>query len=170
MVPRDMARGTSLEPIRIGDVRVADAICFDVAYDEGIAGQVARGAELVVVQTSNAMFSRTAQLDQQFEISRLRALETGRWVVVAAINGISGVVRPDGTVVASVARPRAGGARRGRRAQHRRSPPPCAPGVWPSRLALAFLVCHTALVFVAYRRRRRGDRPSPAPPRARGAR
>ena len=96
MVPRDMVRGTSLEPIRVDDVLVADAICFDVAYDEGIGGQVARGAELVAVQTSNAMFSETAQLDQQFEISRLRALETGRWVVVAAVNGISGVVRPDG--------------------------------------------------------------------------
>ena len=47
LVPRDMARGTGLEPLRVGDVRVADAICFDVAYDEGIAGQVARGAELV---------------------------------------------------------------------------------------------------------------------------
>ena len=62
-VPRDMVRGTSLEPIRVGDLRVADAICFDVAYDEGIAGQVSRGAELVTVQTSNAMFSRTGQLD-----------------------------------------------------------------------------------------------------------
>jgi apolipoprotein N-acyltransferase len=162
MVPRDMARGTSLEPLRIGDVRVADAICFDVAYDEGIAGQVARGAELVAVQTSNAMFSRTAQLDQQFEISRLRALETGRWVVVAAINGVSGVVRPDGTVVASV-------PARGQEVLvetvglSTTLTPAVRASVWPARFALAFLVCHTALVFVAYRRRRRGDRPSPAP-------
>ncbi|CUR59287.1 Apolipoprotein N-acyltransferase [metagenome] len=162
MVPRDMARGTGLEPLRIGDVRVADAICFDVAYDEGIAGQVARGAELVAVQTSNAMFSRTAQLDQQFEISRLRALETGRWVVVAAINGVSGVVRPDGTVVSSV-------PARGQDVLVEEVglsttlTPAVRAGVWPARFTLAFLVCHTALVFVAYRRRRRGDRQSPVP-------
>jgi apolipoprotein N-acyltransferase len=31
-------------------------------------------------------------------------------------------------------------------------------GVWPARLALVFLVCHTAMVFVTYRRRRRRDR------------
>jgi apolipoprotein N-acyltransferase len=161
-VPRDMVRGTSLEPLRIGDVRVADAICFDVAYDEGIAGQVARGAELVTVQTSNAMFSRTGQLDQQFEISRLRALETGRWVVVAAINGISGVVRPDGTVVASV-------PARGQEvlveevALSTTLTPAVRAGVWPGRLALVFLVCHTVWAFVAYRRRRRGERPSRQP-------
>jgi apolipoprotein N-acyltransferase len=161
MVPRDMVRGTSLEPMRVGEVRVADAICFDVAYDEGIAGQVARGAELVVVQTSNAMFSRTGQLGQQFEISRLRALETGRWVVVAAINGISGVVRPDGTVAASV-----GARREGVLVEEvglsTTTTPAVRLGVWPARLALIFLVCHALAVLVACGRRRSNGRTTPA--------
>ncbi|MEP6666645.1 MAG: nitrilase-related carbon-nitrogen hydrolase, partial [Nocardioidaceae bacterium] len=39
------------------------------------------------------------QLEQQFAISRYRAIETGRYVVVAATNGISGIVAPDGDVV-----------------------------------------------------------------------
>jgi apolipoprotein N-acyltransferase len=157
LVPRDMARGTGLEPLRVGEVRVADAICFDVAYDEGIAGQVARGAELVTVQTSNAMFSRTGQLAQQFEISRLRAQETGRWVVVAAINGISGIVRPDGSVVASV-------PARGQEVLvetvglSSTLTPAVRLGVWPGRAALAFLVGHTLVVLIAYRRRGRGTR------------
>jgi apolipoprotein N-acyltransferase len=157
MVPRDMVRGTSLEPIRVGDLRVADAICFDVAYDDGIGGQVARGAELVTVQTSNAMFSRTGQLAQQFEISRLRAQETGRWVVVAAINGISGVVRPDGEVVASV--PAHGQEVLVETVGLSTTITPAVRlGVWPGRLVLGFLVLHTALVAIAYRRRRRRDR------------
>jgi apolipoprotein N-acyltransferase len=156
-VPRDMVRGTSLEPIRVGEHLVADAICFDVAYDDGLVGQVARGAELVTVQTSNAMFSRTGQVAQQFEISRLRALETGRWVVVAAINGVSGVVRPDGTVVASAPA----------RTQEvlvetvglsTTTTPAVRLGVWPARLALLFLVLHTAVVAVTYRRHRSRDR------------
>jgi apolipoprotein N-acyltransferase len=162
-VPRDMVRGTSLEPMRVGDFLVADAICFDVAYDEGIAGQVARGAELVTVQTSNAMFSRTGQLAQQFEISRLRAQETGRWVVVAAINGISGVVRPDGTVVASVP---ARGQEVLVEAVGLSATKTLAVrlGTWPARLALAFLVLHTAAVLIAYGRRRQRDRVADRPP------
>lgn len=157
LIPRDMVRGTSLEPIRVGDLLVADAICFDVAYDEGIGGQVARGAQLVTVQTSNALFSRTGQLAQQFEISRLRAQETGRWVVVAAINGISGVVRPDGVVVASV-------PARGQEVLvetvglSTTITPAVRLGVWPARLVLVFLVLHTAEVLVTYRRRRRRAR------------
>ena len=94
LIPRDMARGTSLEPLRIDGARVADAICFDVSYDDVIHGQVANGGQLITVQTSNAMFINTAQIDQQFEISRLRAIETGRYVVVAAINGVSGIIAP----------------------------------------------------------------------------
>lgn len=166
LVPRDMVRGTSLVPIRVGDLLVADAICFDVAYDDVISGQVARGAQLVTVQTSNVLFSKTAQLDQQFEISRLRALETGRWVVVAAINGVSGVVRPDGSVVASAPA----------RTQEvlvetvglsTTITPGVRLGVWPARFTLVFLVVHTLAVLIAYRRGRRSDR-AVAPPPGRG--
>ena len=84
---------------------MADAICFDVAYDDGITAQVSRGAELLVVQTSNATFIRTDQIDQQFAITRLRAIETGRWTAVASTNGVTGVIAPDGEVV-DVAEPR----------------------------------------------------------------
>jgi apolipoprotein N-acyltransferase len=52
-----------------------------------------------VVQTNNATYTGTGQLDQQFAISRYRAIETGRTVVVAATNGISGIITPDGTVL-----------------------------------------------------------------------
>ena len=41
LIPRDMARGASLEPLRVDDTLVADAICFDVAYDDVVHGQLA---------------------------------------------------------------------------------------------------------------------------------
>ncbi len=104
-IARDMVRGTRVTPLDIGGTRVADAICFDVAYDDGLYAQVAHGGQLVVVQTSNATFIHTSQIDQQFAISRLRAIETHRYVVVAAINGRTGVIAPDGSVV-TTARPR----------------------------------------------------------------
>ena len=99
LIPRDMIAGTRTDPLEVAGIPVADAICFDVAYDDGIHAQLRNGAELVVVQTSNAMFIHTSQIDQQFEITRLRALETGRYVLVAATNGVSGVIAPDGTVL-----------------------------------------------------------------------
>jgi apolipoprotein N-acyltransferase len=84
----------------LGPVRVGDVICFEVAYDGLIRDAIMEGGQLLVVQTNNATYTGTGQLEQQFAISRYRAIETGRYVVVAATNGISGIIAPDGSVVA----------------------------------------------------------------------
>lgn len=99
-VPRDMLAGTRETPLSIAGTRIADGICFDVAYDDSLRDQILNGGQMVVVQTSNASFIQTHQVDQQFQISRLRALETGRDLVVASTNGVTGVIRSDGSVVA----------------------------------------------------------------------
>jgi apolipoprotein N-acyltransferase len=53
---------------------------------------------LLVVQTNNATFGYTAESEQQFAISRIRAIEHGRSVVHVSTVGVSGFVAPDGTV------------------------------------------------------------------------
>ena len=125
MIPRDMVSGTRSTPLRVAGTQVADAICFDIAYDDGLYDQVDHGAEMVVVQTSNAMFIHTAQIEQQFEISRARAIEFGRYVAIASINGRSGIIAPDGSVVTQ-AEPRTtvgpDGRHRARRLRHPRHP------------------------------------------------
>ncbi len=104
-VGRDMLAGTRDQPLMIAGVRVADAICFDIAYDDGIRAQMREGAQMLVVQTSNATFIATKQIQQQFAITRIRAIETGRWTAVASTNGITGIIGPDGEV-AEIAAPR----------------------------------------------------------------
>ncbi|ANH39702.1 Apolipoprotein N-acyltransferase [Nocardioides dokdonensis FR1436] len=100
-IGRDMLAGTGRDPLSIGGAEVADAICFDVAYEDAIHDQVTRGAQLLSVQTSNATFIFSDQILQQFAMTRLRAIETGRATVVASTNGVSGVIGPDGEVVAT---------------------------------------------------------------------
>ena len=156
LIPRDMLGGTRTEPLAVGDTLVADAICFDVAYDDGIHEQLQAGGQLLTVQTSNAMFVLTSQIEQQFEISRLRALETGRWVLVAATNGVSGVIAPDGEVV----------ARAGTRTQDvlieevglaDGLTPAVRLGPWPGRLAVLATVVGLLLGLLPYRRRQRSE-------------
>ena len=81
------------EPIRAGAT-----ICFEVAYDELVRTNVQEGANLLLVQTNNATFGYTAESEQQLAISRLRAIEHGRSVVHISTVGVSGLIRPDGTV------------------------------------------------------------------------
>ncbi|MBM9462517.1 apolipoprotein N-acyltransferase [Aeromicrobium sp. YIM 150415] len=98
-IPRDMLAGDEPGDLRIGGAVIGDTICWDIAYDGIVREAIGGGAEFLVVQTSNASFEGTSQLRQQWNISRLRAIETGRYVVVPSTNGISGVVAPDGEVV-----------------------------------------------------------------------
>jgi apolipoprotein N-acyltransferase len=99
-IPRDFVAGTEPGVLKLGPVTVGDVICYDVAYDAAVRDAVAGGAELITVQTNNATYGRTGQVPQQWAISRLRAIEHGRTVLVAATSGISGIVAPDGSVVA----------------------------------------------------------------------
>lgn len=91
-IPRDMLPGTKQGTIDISDVRVGDTICWDMAHDNVVRNVIPSGAQLLVVQTSNANFTGTAQPEQQWQISRLRAIETGRAVVVPTTDGKSGVI------------------------------------------------------------------------------
>jgi apolipoprotein N-acyltransferase len=85
--------------LQVGPARVGDVICFEVAYDGLVRSTVVGGAQLLTVQTNNATFGRTPETEQQLAMSRLRAVEHGRWVLVAATSGVSATIAPDGTVV-----------------------------------------------------------------------
>ncbi|WP_460661996.1 apolipoprotein N-acyltransferase [Kribbella swartbergensis] len=98
MVGRQTAPGTVPGVMPIAGVTYGDVICFEVAYDDVVADVMKGGAQVLVVQTNNATYGGTGQPEQQFAITRMRAIETGRTVLVASTSGISGVIRPDGTV------------------------------------------------------------------------
>jgi apolipoprotein N-acyltransferase len=99
-IPRDFAAGSRPGVLDLGPTRVGDVICFEIAYDGIVRDVVDGGAKVLVVQTNNATYNGTGQPDQQLAMSRLRAIEHGRAVLVAATSGISAVVLPDGHVQA----------------------------------------------------------------------
>jgi apolipoprotein N-acyltransferase len=98
-IPTDMIPGDRPGVIDVGRIRAGVVMCFEVAYDGLVRDLVDGGANVVVVPTNNATYTGTGQIEQQFAISRVRAVETGRTVVVASTNGISGVIDADGSVL-----------------------------------------------------------------------
>jgi apolipoprotein N-acyltransferase len=81
---------------------VIPTICFEVAYDDLMRDstlQAGRQDNILAVQTNNATFGYTAESEQQFAISRIRAIEHGRSVVHVSTVGVSGFINPDGTYV-----------------------------------------------------------------------
>jgi apolipoprotein N-acyltransferase len=98
-IPRDMIPGDRPGVLEVGPATAGVLMCFEVAYDGLLRDLVDGGAGLLVVPTNNATYAGTGQVAQQFAMSRLRALETHRPVVVASTNGISGMVDADGEVL-----------------------------------------------------------------------
>jgi apolipoprotein N-acyltransferase len=130
-------------------------MCFEVAYDGLLRHVVDDGADVIVVPTNNATYTGTGQIEQQFAMSRLRAVETGRYVVVASTNGISGIVAPDGSVVARAPQRRQVVLERSVALVHRRTPATVL-GPWPEVVLSAISVISLlAAAGVGYRRRAR---------------
>lgn len=103
LVARDFVAGRSVRTLPMGKARVADVICFEVAYDGLVRDVVAKGGNLLVVQTNNATFGRTSEAVQQLAMTRLRAIEHGRATVQVSTVGVSAIIRPDGSIVSDTA-------------------------------------------------------------------
>ncbi len=99
LVPYDQIPGHRPGVLRLGPVRIGDVICFEVTYDAIVRNAVTHGGRVIVVQTNNADYGRTAEPAQQLAISRLRAVEHARPVLIAATSGLSAIITPDGRVL-----------------------------------------------------------------------
>jgi apolipoprotein N-acyltransferase len=152
-IPSDMVRGTRPGILRVGPATTGVLMCFEVAYDGLLRDLVNGGADVIVVPTNNATYTGTGQIEQQFAMSRLRAIETGRFVVVASTNGISGIVAPDGHVVVRAPSRRQVVLEQSVHLIHRKTPATVL-GPWPE---YGFTVISLSAVLIAllvgYRRR-----------------
>lgn len=83
-------------------VKVGILVCYDLAFDSFAHDLATNGAQIVVVQSSNAMYQGTGQIDQQFAMTRARAMELRREVLVVTTSGVSGLINADGSVAFAV--------------------------------------------------------------------
>jgi apolipoprotein N-acyltransferase len=101
-VPVDRTPGTDVRPVSIPGLPVIGTpICYENSFPTIDREMVADGAGFLVVVINNASYGHTAASEQHLQMSRLRAVENGRWVVHAAVSGISAIIAPDGRVVDS---------------------------------------------------------------------
>ena len=80
-------------------VRVGTGICYESIYGELMGRFVKNGANVLCVITNDSWWDDSPGHGQHFEMSRLRAVETRRYVLRAANGGFSGVISPTGSVL-----------------------------------------------------------------------
>jgi apolipoprotein N-acyltransferase len=71
-------------------------ICYELVNDS-FRNQI--DSNFLVIQTNNATFGNTAQLDQQLNIARVRAIETGRYISYVSTTGITSLIDNRGKVL-----------------------------------------------------------------------
>lgn len=76
-------------------------ICFENSFPQIPRAFVRDGAGFLIVPVNNASYGFTAASAQHQQMSQMRAVETGRWIVDGAVSGISAFIDPSGRVVAS---------------------------------------------------------------------
>jgi apolipoprotein N-acyltransferase len=108
MIPGDGARVMTAvlpggRPLRLGVL-----ICFEAAFPDMSRADTLHGAQLIVYQTSDSTFQGSWALAQHASLSAVRAAETGRPVVLAALTGVSAAFDAQGRQLAWLGQARRG--------------------------------------------------------------
>jgi apolipoprotein N-acyltransferase len=84
-------------PIRAGGLILLPAVCYDDAYGTANLGML-RTANALVTVTNDGWFGHSTARYLHLQIAQMRSLETGRYLLRAANDGISAIIGPDGQV------------------------------------------------------------------------
>jgi apolipoprotein N-acyltransferase len=101
-VPRDALAGTGRAildvPTSVGNERIGVVISWEVFFGGRAREGVKDGAGFIINPTNGSSYTWTILQSQQIASSKLRAIETGRWVVQVSPTGFSTFVDPEGRV------------------------------------------------------------------------
>lgn len=96
---RSFLPGDETVALDLGPHRIATPICYEVTHARDVDALVNEtGATVIVTLADDGWFGRSREPAMHLALARLRAIEQGRWLVRAAMNGPSAVVDPGGRV------------------------------------------------------------------------
>jgi len=92
----DFKAGSEMALLPLGSERIGTSICFEVTFPGQVAEQVRAGAGILATLTNDAWYGDTAAPWQHYRAARFRAAENRRYLVRAAITGVSAIIGPGG--------------------------------------------------------------------------
>jgi apolipoprotein N-acyltransferase len=86
--------------VRSGPLAFGIGVCYEIVYPGLVRREVADGANVLATLTNDSWYGRAGAQEQHFAGAALRSVENGRYLLRAAITGISGIVDPRGRILA----------------------------------------------------------------------
>lgn len=93
-------KGTGGNTLRILGMDVQTSICYEDVYGNEIIDGLPK-AKLLVNLSNDGWFTGSIEPAQHMQIARMRALETGRYLLRATNNGVSGIIDHKGRFIAT---------------------------------------------------------------------
>lgn len=87
---------------KAGPVDFGTLLCSESLYERLMNGLAEKNAAAVFVLTNDAWFYSTAEAEQHFDMTKMRAAETGKPIVQAANTGISGFIDSRGETAGTI--------------------------------------------------------------------
>jgi apolipoprotein N-acyltransferase len=101
-VPSAFTPGDRASLVPLGNWKLGGAVCYEVVYPWIAREETRAGADVLFTLTNDAWYGRAGAQRQHWQSAVLRAIETGRPLVRAAITGISGAVDGSGKVLVTL--------------------------------------------------------------------
>lgn len=95
----DFVGGQDDHVFKVNGLTFQTLICYELLNDS-FRDQVS--GDFLTVQTNNATFGDTAQLEQELNIAKVRAIETGRYIPYVSTTGVTSFIDNNGQVYSEV--------------------------------------------------------------------
>ena len=95
----NLTPGSDSQPaMRFDKMAIQPLICYDAAYSS-LVKNIVKNKGVIAIISDDSWFGDSSALDQQLQIAQMRALETGRYALVANNTGITAIISNKGLVI-----------------------------------------------------------------------
>jgi apolipoprotein N-acyltransferase len=95
----DFARGTERKVFDLNGTKVGIVICYESVFPDEVREFAANGGQVFVNISDDGWYGETSAPYQHLQMSRMRAIENHRWILLSTNNGITAVIDPFGRVL-----------------------------------------------------------------------
>ena len=85
-------------PLQLNGISIAPFICYEVTFPQLVL-KSAEDTQLLLTVSDDSWFGKSIALTQHLQMAKMRALETGRYMLMATNTGITAIISPLGKIL-----------------------------------------------------------------------
>ncbi len=89
------------EPLQAAGHTLAPFFCYEAVYPD-FAARLAARSDLLITISNDSWFGRSIGPLQHLQMARMRALESGRWMIRGTNNGVSALINQHGQIITQI--------------------------------------------------------------------